>query len=117
MTKDEVFTQLNQNEIITKQAYQLLYPKQKQRKPRRASFVKMSIRVPDEKGVNIFLSILFLLPIPIFIIKWVVKKRANIQIGDQMNMSPKELIDLISMRGVRVDIKTATRERILIKTI
>jgi hypothetical protein len=117
MTKHEVLTQLNQKELKPKKAYRMLYPKTKERKPRRASFVKVSINVPDSRGVNIFLKILLLLPIPIFIIKWVVKKRANVQIGDQMNMTPKELIDLISFRGVKVDIKTATHERVLIKTI
>ncbi|HAX02834.1 MAG: hypothetical protein A2Y45_05330 [Tenericutes bacterium GWC2_34_14] len=117
MTKDEVLTQLNQKELKPKKAYQMLYPKVKIRKPRRASFVKLSISVPESRGVTIFLKILFLLPIPMFIIKWIAKRKADQVVSEQMNLTTGELIDLISIRGVKVDIKTATKERILIKTI
>ena len=117
MTKDEVLTQTNQREIHPKKAYKMLYPKQKVRKPRRASFVKVNIRVPESKAVTIFLGIILLLPIPLFIIKWVLRKRSNEVISDQFQMTTSELIDLISIRGVRVDIKSKSNERVLIKTI
>jgi len=117
MVKDEVLTQLNQKQISTKKAYQLLYPKIKMRKPRRASFVKLKIHVPDSRAVNIFLKILLLLPIPIFIIKWVIRKRTDKVISDQFQITTGELIHLISVKGVKIDVDTHTNERILIKTI
>lgn len=117
MTKDEVLTQTNRQELHPKEAYKMLYPKLKERKPRRSSFVRISIKVPDSKGVSVFLGVLLLLPIPIFIIKWVLKKRANKVISDQFQLTPLELIELVSIKGVKVDIKSNTNERVLIKTI
>ncbi|HOI85831.1 MAG TPA: hypothetical protein PLP48_07105 [Acholeplasmataceae bacterium] len=117
MSKDEVLTQLNRKEISSRQAYRMLYKPVKERKPRRASFVKLSIHVPESAGVNIFLKILFLLPIPIFLIKWIIRKRTDQVISDQFQLTTGELIDLISIKGVLVNVITKTNERIKIKTI
>lgn len=119
MTKYEVLTKLNNQEMSPEKAYKLLYRPYKERKPRRASFVKLKVRVPDEKLANIFIGVIFFLPLPIFLIKWILLKRlkGNETISEQLPMSPSELIDLISMRGVKVKIQTKTNERILIKTI
>lgn len=117
MTKDEVLTQTSLKELNPKQAYNILYKKPKERKPRRASFVKVHIRVPDSKGINIFLNIILLLPLPIFLIKWIIGRRGDQVINDQFQLTASELIELISIKGVRVDVKTHTRERVLIKTI
>lgn len=117
MTKDEVLTQTNLKQIHPRKAYQMLYPKQKVRKPRRASFVKVNIKVPESKAVTIFLGIILLLPIPIFMIKWILKKRSNEVVSEQFQMTTGELIELISIKGVRVDVRSKTNERVLIKTI
>jgi hypothetical protein len=119
MTKYEVLTKLQDKEINKKKAYRLLYKPYKERKPKRAGFVKIKVRVPDEKAANILLGIILFLPLPIFLIKWILLKRFKNQehISEQFPMAPGELIDLISMRGVRVNINTKTKERILIKTI
>ncbi|MDY0294786.1 MAG: hypothetical protein RBQ71_03160 [Acholeplasmataceae bacterium] len=117
MTKDEVLTQTSQKELNPKQAYNLLYKNQKERKPRRASFVKVRIHVPESRGVNIFLSVILLLPLPIFLIKWIIGRRGNQVINDQFQLTANELIELISIKGVKVDVKSHTHERVLIKTI
>lgn len=117
LTKYEVLTQVNNNEIKEKEAYDLLYGEPYDRKPKRASFIKLKIKLPEEKGVNILLSVLFCLPIPIFIIKWIVAKRQPINISDQFEIPMKDLVSLISVKGVLVHVKTKTNERILIKTI
>lgn len=117
MSKDEVLTQLNRKEISPRQAYRILYKPVKERKPRRASFVKLSIHVPDSVGVNVFLKILFFLPIPIFLIKWIIRKRTDQVISDQFQLTTGELIELVSIKGVLVNVMTKTHERIKIRTI
>ncbi|RJX25259.1 MAG: hypothetical protein C4537_04605 [Acholeplasma sp.] len=117
MTKDEVLTQLTDKKISSQQAYKMLYPKYKERKPRRASFVKLSLNIPESKGINIFLKVLFALPIPIFIIKMVMRRRLKEKISDQVPLTPSELIDLISIKGVKVNVLTKTNEKIKIYTI
>ncbi len=117
MTKDEVLTQLNEGKITIKKAYKTLFKPNHQKKPRRASFVKVHIKTSESRAVNIFLGIILLLPVPIFMIKWILKKRSNQVISDQFQMSTTELIELISLRGVKVDILTNSKERVLIKTI
>jgi hypothetical protein len=117
MTKYEVLNQLNQNQIGNKEAYNLLFPQETTRKPHRARFVKVRISVPDSKGVSIFLAILLACPIPISIIKWAISKKKNIQISEQFQMTPMELIELISIRGVKVDIISKDNEKVFVKTI
>jgi hypothetical protein len=117
MNKFEVLTQLEDKKISPKEAYELLFIPPIERKPRRASFIKASIRIPDQKGVNVLLSVLLILPIPIFIIKWIVARRKNFNLGNQFEIEPKELIDLISLKGVKVMIHAKSKERILLRTI
>ena len=117
MTKYEVLNQLNQNQIGKKEAYNLLYHEEKVKKPRRARFVKVRISVPESKGVSIFLAILLACPIPIRIIKWAISKKANLQVSEQFQMTPMELIELISIRGVKVDITSKDNEKVFVRTI
>ncbi|MBN2268278.1 MAG: hypothetical protein V3569_03450 [Acholeplasmataceae bacterium] len=117
MTQYEVLNQLEQKKIHLKKAYQMLYKKQKERKPRRAHFVKMSISIPEEKGVNAFLKILLFLPIPLWIVKLVLKKRGNQKLSDEIPITFKEMLDLMMIRGSRVDVKTQDQVKVLIKTI
>ncbi len=120
MTKYEVLNQLNQNELKPKDAYELLYNSQKEAKARRASFIKVRIQVPDSKGVTIFLSILLFLPTPLFLVKMFIPrkiKNSTEVISDQLPMIPKDLIKLISVHGIKIDVKTHDHVRIYIKTI
>lgn len=117
MTKFEVLNQLNQNQLDTKKAYKLLFKSPRERKPRKAHWVKVRISIPESKGVTILLAILLALPIHIGIIKWIVSRRANKQLSDQIPMTPRELIELVSLKGVLVNIHTKTNERIMLKTI
>jgi hypothetical protein len=117
MTKFEVLNQLNQNQMDTKEAYRLLYNQPKERKPRKAHWVKVRIRIPESKGVTILLAVLLALPIHIGIIKWIVSKRANQQISEQFQFTPRELIELVAVKGVRVNIHTKTNEKIMLRTI
>jgi hypothetical protein len=117
MTKNEVLNQLKEKTISTRQAYKLLYSKPKERKPRRASFVKLSVRIPDERWISFFLAILFFLPIPIFIFKIFIKGNRKLEISDQVEISAEELIRLIAIRGASVSVRTHDKFRINIRTI
>ncbi len=117
MTQYEVLNQLEQKKIHIKQAYQMLYKKQKERKPRRAYFVKISIRIPEEKGINTLLKVLLFLPIPLWIVKLVLKKRGNQKLSDEIPITFKEMLDLVMIRGSKVDVKTHDHVKVLIKTI
>ena len=68
MSNKKVLQQIENGELTSQEALDILYPPQKVKKPKpgkRASFIKLKIHVPDEgKGVNTFLRILFALPIP-----------------------------------------------------
>lgn len=116
MTKFEVLNELNQNQLKPEQAYNLLFKAPKERKPRKAHWVKVKIRIPESKGVTLLLAILLALPIHIGIIKWIISKRVNKPINDQIPLTPRELIELVAVKGVRVNIQTKTREHILIRT-
>jgi hypothetical protein len=117
MTKNEVLNQLNQKKMSKRQAYKLLYGKQKVVRPRRASFVKLSIRIPEEKWVSVFLSVLFFLPIPIFIFKLFIRGDRRLEISESVDISAAELIRLISIKGAHVSVKTHDHFKINIRTI
>lgn len=68
MKNDKVLKQIENGELTSQEALNILYPEKpaKKVKPgKRATFIKLKIKVPEEgKGVNTFLRILFALPIP-----------------------------------------------------
>ena len=117
MKKFEVLNQVETKALDPKKAYAMLYPKFKQKKPRRAHFIKVTVRVPEEKGVNILLGVLLALPIPIFIIRLVLRKRMSEHMMKDIPLSTKELIDLISIRGSRVNVIASDQTRVSIRTI
>jgi hypothetical protein len=117
MTKNEVLNQLKEKSISKQQAYKLLYAKTKERKPRRASFVKLSVRIPEERWLSIILAILFFLPIPIFIFKIFIRGNRKLEISDQIEITAAELIRLISIRGASVSVRTHDQFRVNIKTL
>jgi hypothetical protein len=116
MKRNEVLDQLENNEISTKKAYRLLVKEPKPVKMRRASFIKVRISIPEEKGVNTLLKFLLALPFPIFVFKLFIKRRKTFKI-QQLELSGEELIDLISYRGILVQVKSQDGVKIHIKTI
>ncbi len=117
MKKYEVLTQLENGDVKLGDAYNMLYPKMKERKARKAHFVKVSVRIPEERGVNVLLKILLALPIPIVLIKMILKRRGQTQISDQIPVTMKEILDLISIKGAMVNVHASDRTRVSIKTI
>lgn len=120
MTKYEVLNQLNKNELKAKEAYRLLYNTQDEPKARKASFIKVRIRVPESKGATVFLSILLFLPIPLFLVKMFVPrkiKNSTDAISDQLPLTTKQMLELIAVKGVKIDIHTHDDVKVYIKTI
>lgn len=111
-----ILNQIQNQEISASKGYKLLYPRAKQRKLRRAHFIKLRIDIPGEKGVNRFLKVLFFFPMPLFIAKLGLRFVKNSQL-DHSGLSKQDLAKLISYRGIRVDVTTSSKEKILIKTI
>ena len=66
MNQISVLEQLERNELTASQALNELYPVKNTRPCKRAFFVKMNVKVPEEgKGINTFLRILFAIPFPL----------------------------------------------------
>lgn len=117
MTKYEVLTQLNQNQLQPSHAYQMLFAQPKERKPHRAHFIKLKIRVPESKAATVFLAVLFALPIHIGLVKLFLSRKMEQIVSDQLALTYREVIDLVAIKGVVVDIKTSDHVRVYIKTI
>lgn len=117
MTKSEVLNQLSLKEINQLEAYRLLFPKVRTRKARKAKFVKLKIYIPENKGVSLFINLLFFLPLPITLVSFFLRKKINNTISDQLPMSYKEFIDVASIKGARIEVLAKDRTKILIYTI
>lgn len=66
MKKNKALVKLFRNKIDIDKAYNTLYPFVKQKKSR---FVKIKIKVPESRGRNMLLKVLFLVPIPVGLLK------------------------------------------------
>jgi len=75
MENESVLEALYQGDLTAQNAYDSLYPLIDKKKLKRARFVKMKINVKEEdsKATNIFLSILFFFPIPLFIARMLMR--------------------------------------------
>lgn len=116
LTKNEVLVQLSKKEISQKEAYKLLYNEPKVKKPRRAHFIKVKVRVPNEKAANFFLGVMLFFPIPLFIVRMVLKRFVKDEVAEQFQMSKNDLIRLVSISGIKVKVNTHTNEKIYVRT-
>lgn len=116
MKKFEVLDQLEQKSLSVKDAYNLMYGYQF--KLKKAHFVKLRIKIEESKGVSTLLRIIFLFPIPIFMIKWALKLALKNSKGhiDKVPLTVGEISELISYRGLLVNVDAHDEANILIKT-
>ena len=103
-------------DLRPKEAYRMLYPDNKPKRLRRAWFIKLRINIPKEKGVNRFLAVLFFLPFPIFLAKLALRFVKNDSLKDS-GLTTKDIMNIISYRGIKVEVMTSDNTNILIKTI
>jgi len=110
---------LQSNLISPEAAYKEIYTKKRKRifLTKRAHFVKLKINIPEEEGANKFLKVLFFLPIPIFIFKFFMMFIKEDKLGDGMPLNKKEIIDLITHKGINININTQSGEKVIVKTI
>jgi VanZ family protein len=118
ISAEESLKLLSKNDISTKKAYSYLYNEQptKLKFTNRAHFLKLRIIIPDEKGVNNFLRILFFFPIPLFLLRVALAFYDPTKSND-IPLSKKEIIDLINHKGISVVVNASSKEKIIIKTI
>jgi len=116
-----VLLDLQSNRINPKTAYKKLYKRENiNRVPffKRAHFVKLKIIIPDEKGVSIFLRVLFFLPFPILLMRVILSfVKADKWDEDDIPLTKREIMNLITHRGIKVKVNAKSGEKILIKTI
>ena len=94
MDQLSVLEKIENNELTAFEALDKLYPVKKTRPGKRAYFIKMRIRVPEEgKGVNTFLRILFMIPIPILFARMGLRLAKRFADMDDVNM--KEISRLL----------------------
>ncbi|HPJ23307.1 MAG TPA: VanZ family protein [Bacillota bacterium] len=116
----DTLARLKDNQISPELAYEELYKDEKRKRIpffKRAHFIKLKIHVPEEKGVNFFLKVLFFIPFPLFIVKLILRLIKMDRFDDSVPLTKKEMIKLISYKGIIVKVNTKSGEKILIKTI
>ena len=65
MNYNKTLNKIEKGEMTSQDALDQLYPVKISKPGKRATFIKMNINIPDEgKGLNTFLRILFLIPVP-----------------------------------------------------
>lgn len=110
---------LQENKISPEVAYKKLYKKKRNKMPftRRAHFIKLKIKVPGEKGVNTLLRVLFFFPLPIFLVRFFMSFVKEDGFGDEMPFTKGELVNMISSKGIRINVNAKSGEKVIIKTI
>jgi len=112
---NEVLLQLSQGKLSPNEAFRQMYPAHKPVRVQRAHWIKLRIVIPEERGLTRFLAWLFLFPIPFFMIRMVFR---FVKIDkEDMPFTPKELVNLIAVRGILINVNSHTGEKIYIKTL
>lgn len=113
--KNEVLNQLYQKNITPKKAYRQLYSISKVPHRRRAHWVKIRIVVPDDKKATRWMAFFFGLPIPLFLARIGLR---IVKLEDQDTpFDKKQLMDLISTKGILVNVTSQDGTKVFIKTI
>ncbi len=115
-----VLTELKNNEISSKEAYKKLFKNKNKKQMQvfsRAHFIKFKIIIPEKKGVSKLLSLIFLIPFPIIFLKIILSLVKMDKYNDDIPLDKREIMDLISHKGIKINVKSHSGEKVLIKTI
>lgn len=109
----DVLKQVENDDISLQQAYKKIYGNQALplRFTSRSHFVKISIKIPNEPRITKFLGVLFFMPFPLFIVRFIlhfVKDRLHGQ------FSKEELREIMNSKGIKININAASGEIIKI---
>lgn len=98
MSYNPILKQLESGSIDAEKAYEKLFVPTIKQGGKRAFFVKMRIQVPEEgKGVNTFLKILFMIPIPLIFAQFALRifgNKINEGLSD-VDFDVKDILELI----------------------
>jgi VanZ family protein len=110
---------LQTNTISPEKAYKEMYKNKRKRIAftNRAHFIKLRVKVPGEEKVNRFLAFLLFMPVPIFIVRFILNFIKLDKVNDDFPLSKRELVDLITRKGINISVDAKTGEKIIIKTI
>lgn len=111
----EILQALQDNEISTQKAYKYIYNHEPMMVTNHAHFVKLNIIVPDEEGATKFLKVLFFFPIPLGLVKFGLMFVKNEYLPDEF--SKEDILDIITQKGIKVDVKAKDGVIVNIKTI
>jgi hypothetical protein len=114
--ENEVLLKLSHNEMTRREAYRTLYPSRHIPLRRRAHFVKIRIVIPEEKGVSRFLAFLLFFPVPLMFARLALKF-VKTELNEEMPFKKSDLMSIISVRGIKIDVRAHSGEKIIIKTI
>ena len=106
MKQATVLHKIENNELTAAEGYDLLYPFKKQKIGKRASFVKLKVRVLNEgRGVNNLLRVLFILPIPILFARIILRFSTRFIKSDDVDL--KKMVHLIKYsKNTRVSVES-----------
>ena len=111
---------LQENKITPEMAYKEIYSKTRIKRipfSKRAHFIKLNINVPEEKGANRFLKALFFMPFPIMLLRVMIGFINFDKYTENVPLSKREILRLISYKGIKIKVNSNSGEKILIKTI
>lgn len=114
VTTNEALSLLENNKISPKKAYKYLY-NEKLHFTNRAHFIKLKITVPGEVGANRFLRVLFFLPLPLALVRFIIKVARYDE--EKVPISKDEIIELINSKGIEINVDAADNTKVIIKTI
>ncbi|MFW6298899.1 MAG: hypothetical protein ACOC14_04375, partial [Bacillota bacterium] len=95
---ESVLKQLHEGDINAFQAYSLLEAKRnKPIKAKRARFIKLHVNPEEEsRKVKVLLSLLFALPLPLFIARWALDRGLKGKVDEQTG----ELVDIEEFKSL-----------------
>ena len=115
MKKYEILDKLSKNQISSKEAYKKLY--QSKRRVKKARFVLIRISINDAVIKSLLLSILFFLPFPIVIFKIIIKIVSRSKKVDFGTDNVMDILNAISLKHIKVELKSHEGINVRIKTI
>jgi len=111
-----ILNQIANQTINPKQGYRLIYHQKQEVIPMtyRSHFVRFRIHIPDHPSASRLLKVLLFLPLPLVIVKFVIR---FIKQPFDNEISKADLLQCISRKGIQIDIRPSSGERIKIDVI
>ncbi len=104
----EVLNTLSQGDLTPQEAYEKLYPVEPEiKKLKKARYVRMKITLLEESaGLNTFLKLLFIFPIPVWLIKM------SVGLGNRVAKLEEKLDDNIDLKMLKTMINHASGTKV-----